>query len=172
MLEELSESVFNLQVPLQLLKCYIQEDRKLIEDIRSLGHVSDEWVWSHCNLSLLWVGVVTLQLVLVVGGCGHTATCPCCGWVWSHCNLSLSWVGVVTLQLVLVVGGCGHTATCAHPIIRTSPQLGLDWGSIVESFKAFLLEAISEYQMNIDAMNAVFLEGGCGSGCDSGYGSQ
>ena len=85
--------------------------------------------------------MVTLQHILVMSGCGHIATYPCCGWVWS-------------LQHVLIQS--------------FSSQLGLDWGSTVESFKAFLLEAISEYQVNIDAMNAVFLEGGCGSGCGSG----
>jgi hypothetical protein len=42
-LEELSESVFNLQVPLQLLKCYIKEDRQRIKDISELGHLGLGW---------------------------------------------------------------------------------------------------------------------------------
>ena len=108
-LEELSESVFNLQVPLQLLKCYIKEDRKLIEDIRSLGHVSEMSGCGHCNMSLSW-WVWSLQHVLVVVGV-VTAACPCRGGC-GHCSMSLSW-WVWSLQHVLVVVGV-VTAACPH----------------------------------------------------------
>ena len=39
MVEEMGESVFNLQVPLQLLHCFIAADQQRLKDIQALGYV-------------------------------------------------------------------------------------------------------------------------------------
>jgi hypothetical protein len=43
-IEEMSESVFNLQVPIELLKCYMKEDMLLVDELRSnVGALSERW---------------------------------------------------------------------------------------------------------------------------------
>ena len=39
-IEEMAEVVFNTQVPIELLKCYIREDMALNKELDSIGAVS------------------------------------------------------------------------------------------------------------------------------------